>query len=136
MPESFSPKHIERFTSLYSVTDTCWIWNGSHTIQGYGRMFADGKNHYAHRIAYLLHNGKLTDGLVLDHTCRNRTCVNPQHLEEVTLSENVKRGGNAKTKCKNGHKFTDENTYIKPNGNRNCKTCRLDSTRRYRYATA
>lgn len=135
MPHSFSITDVSKFARYINKTTDCWLWTGSKTLAGYGRIHLKGKNHYAHRLSVLFHTGKI-DELPLDHLCRNRICVNPAHLEHVTIAENVKRGGKAITQCRNGHKYTDENTYIKPNGNRNCRTCITESSRRYRYATA
>lgn len=67
----------------------CWIWHGQINSNGYGKF----RNNYAHRIMYYAYNGLYHEqGLVLDHLCRNRRCVNPSHLELVTIGENVKRG--------------------------------------------
>ena len=68
--------------------DECWLWHGAKNREGYGRYLA----HYAHRIAYVLAHGELSDGLTVDHLCRYRDCVNPVHLEAVTARENWERG--------------------------------------------
>jgi hypothetical protein len=74
--------------------------------------------------------GEIPDGLVIDHLCRNRKCVNPFHLEAVTLKENILRGAGTgaefarRTHCNKGHEFSEENTIIRSDGGRRCKTCR------------
>lgn len=92
----------------------------------------------AHRVAYELTRGKVPTNMCLDHLCKNRLCVNPEHLEIVTLVENVMRGESLharnarKTHCKSGHEFTKENTYIHPQrGSRLCRTCRNIACKKY-----
>lgn len=114
----------------------CWEWIGCiGKTGGYGKYtipFRDGtgrsKYVYAHRYAWETLVGPVPDGLDLDHLCRNRKCVNPDHLEPVTRRENLMRGAgfvrkNAdKTHCKNGHEYTAENTRVTSNG-RACLAC-------------
>lgn len=69
----------------------CWEWVGTRSTRGYGRFFFDRYQYHAHRVAYVLHHGSINPDLVIDHLCRNTSCVNPAHLEAVTQSTNVKR---------------------------------------------
>lgn len=89
----------------------------------------------AHRWAYLHFVGKIPAGLDLDHLCRNRWCVNPEHLEPVTRSENLTRGYAArgpKTYCKHGHRFDPENTFQRSDGGRGCRACRTAYMRQWK----
>jgi hypothetical protein len=132
----------ERFHHFTEVTDGCWNWTGNVSKHGYGVMRCKGLSSYmVHRYSYELLRGPIPQGLVLDHLCRNRRCVNPEHLEIVTSVENVMRGEGfapknaAKTHCDKGHEFTPENTYIRTRvqGGRECRACiRIKSARRYR----
>lgn len=70
----------------------CWLWTGAATARGYGMFCLNGKSMHAHRAVYLVERGPIADGLVLDHLCRNHSCVNPDHLEPVTQAINVLRG--------------------------------------------
>ena len=116
----------------------CWEWAGAKTPSGYGTLRRDGRTVYAHRTAYDLIERAIPAGLVIDHLCRNRACINPAHLEPVSQRENMMRSPVAlaalnaqKTCCKHGHEFTSENTYIKPNGGRDCRACRAACSRNY-----
>lgn len=102
------------------MTGDCVIWAGRRDADGYGRT----NGCLAHRVAYERRFGPIPDGLQLDHLCRNRACVNPEHLEPVTHAENMRRSAPAqKTKCSNGHAYDDLNTYIRPTGQRDCRVC-------------
>ena len=84
---------MERFEASWSESASgCWDWLGSVGTRGYGRIGVGGKMLQAHRFAYEQLVGPIADGLVLDHLCNNKRCVNPAHLEPVTVEDNVRRG--------------------------------------------
>ena len=118
---------IDRFMSHVEVTNNCWLWKGT-TIYGYGYFSIEGTSRRAHRYLYQYLFGPLKQELTLDHLCRVRNCVNPNHLEPVSNWENCLRGNNIaalnskKTHCKRGHPLIGENLKIIPNG-RQCITC-------------
>ena len=129
----------QRFWGKVEITEPHWIWRGSKDGNGYGQMWVDGRLRPAHRIAYELFVGPISEGLELDHLCRVRDCVRPAHLEAVTRSVNVRRGlgphmlaalNSTKTECLRGHPFDDENTYRRPDGDRGCRACMKIRARR------
>ena len=126
----------ERFWSRVQKTDGCWLWTAGKNNNGYGWFKVNGKMVLAHRFSYELHIGPIPEGLVLDHVkargCTNRTCVNPAHLEPVTIGENTRRGDSgriggerqrSKTHCLKGHEYSEKNTRIRPDGSRLCREC-------------
>ncbi len=116
----------------------CWRWCFNVNNNGYGRVTIDGKRDYAHRVFYRNTKGLIPYGMVIDHLCRVRDCVNPRHLEVVTHKENNYRGigpaskNHKKNMCINGHQFTDNNLYHWKNDRdgrsrgRVCRQCVLD----------
>jgi len=116
----------------------CWIWRGALNNAGYPMTTGpDAKNHSAHRLAYELVRGPVPRGLTLDHLCMVRKCVNPHHLDPVTIRENILRSPNSiagknarKTHCIHGHELTPENTRLSKDGrHRSCKICKTLSNR-------
>lgn len=122
--------------------DDCWEWKAARFLSGYGRFKAGGRDTVAHLWCYELTVGKVPAGLELDHLCRNRSCVNPSHLEPVTHRENMMRGetitaANArKTHCKNGHPLSGDNLLIRKNGSRRCRACEKATQKRRRNTDA
>lgn len=124
----------KRFWNKVKKTNSCWDWKAGK-LQGYGRFGWKKKNMQAHRVAFIELKGPVPEGLVLDHLCRNRSCVNPSHMEAVSISENVRRGmavtnkNRELTHCRRGHEFNSANTYLK-NGWRYCRACRREWSKR------
>ena len=122
----------ERFWSHVDVRDEaeCWNWLAAKTSGGYGRFRTPKTHLLAHRVSYELSVGPIAQGLQLDHLCRNRSCVNPTHLEPVTPRVNTLRGVSvsavnaAKTTCKRGHPLAGPNLYLRTDGARVCRKCR------------
>jgi len=112
------------------------LWAASIHANGYGQLRRNGIQGLAHRVVYELLVGPITEA-TLDHLCRVRSCVNPDHLEPASMRENLMRGDTipahnaVKTHCRWGHPFDDENTYIWRT-ERRCRACGLVASRRYR----
>jgi hypothetical protein len=124
---------IENFLSRVEKTPTCWLWTGHRNKVGYGTVGWAGKIYMVHRVSYQHFKGPIPSGLTLDHLCRIKNCVNPDHLEPCSAAENARRGNcnsavnSRKTHCIRGHEFNDDNTYRYVYGRRvmrNCRKCR------------
>lgn len=139
------PKKRDFFSKIQPEPNSgCWLWIGAYNNYGYGCVCwsTNGRyrKYFAHRLSYEDAYGPIPVGMVVDHKCRVRGCVNPLHLEVVTIGENVRRGEaginqRAKTHCTNGHPYKEDNlyTYMGKQGlQRHCKTCRLERSRYYR----
>lgn len=121
--------HPELLTA--TATGPCVLWPGAKNTLGYGKVGRGGKTRKAHRVTYEIVRGPIPDSLTLDHLCRTPSCVNPWHLEAVTMAVNNARsdstsGQNArKTHCCRGHLLSAENVYLTRHGHRRCRTCYL-----------
>jgi hypothetical protein len=111
----------------------CWLWIGALSPKGYGLVQYRGRQRRAHRVSYEVNVGPIPHGLVLDHLCRVRRCINPDHLEAVTIQENLARGlsfsavNAQKTECVAGHPLSGENLIVASYGRgieRVCRECR------------
>jgi hypothetical protein len=128
------------FWSKVEIAETgCWTWTGARSV-GYGHFAIKRRTNLAHRVAYEALVGPIGDGLTIDHLCRNPACVNPAHLEPVTMGENMRRSTAIdatkarharRTHCKHGHEFTSENTSYDSKGARVCRECDRMKSRRY-----
>lgn len=111
----------------------CWLWNAAiFPSTGYAAIQHRGRSICAHRVGYEALVGPVPDGLELDHKCRVRSCVNPDHLEPVTHVENLRRSPihvGSRSECPAGHPYSAENTKITKAGERVCRTCRLKRQR-------
>ena len=123
----------ERFFTKVNFTETCWLWQGARTGRGYGAF--GSKAAVAHRWAYEFCVSPIPLGLTIDHLCRVRHCVNPDHLEPVTTRLNILRGDGPsaanyrKTTCIRGHPLIGPNVHITPGGRRRCRLCQHDRVR-------
>jgi hypothetical protein len=133
-----SKDKLTLFLQKVQKTDTCWIWIAAKDKAGYGKFRLTENNTTAHRAAYILFKGLLAKGLVIDHLCRNKSCVNPEHLEAVPQLTNLERGINVpsmihkvKTHCPKGHEYSGDNLKLHKSG-RHCKICQRNNLKNWR----
>jgi hypothetical protein len=134
---------LDRLGDKFTIGDECWEWTAAKNRGGYGWVHDGTRHRTAHNVLYELLVGSIPKGLELDHLCRNRGCVRPDHLEPVTRSENIRRGvapervrerHRAVTHCPQGHPYDEANTQYRKNGNRVCGTCNRFRAQRWRDA--
>jgi hypothetical protein len=119
----------ERFLDKVQREGACWLWTGTVSA-GYGRFWLNGKTRAAHRVAYELFVTEIPEGLTIDHVkargCTSKLCVNPDHLEPVTLEVNCERRSELIERCPKGHSYDEKNTRVDEQGWRRCRRCRAD----------
>jgi hypothetical protein len=120
-----------------TIEGDCWNWTGAKNSRGYGSVSSgNGKSMLAHRRSYVSTVGKIPIGLTIDHLCRNIACVNPAHLEPVTLAENIRRRYADQTHCAKGHEFAGDNLRHSTKGDghtrRVCMACHRTHAKAYR----
>lgn len=117
------PQNIQ---SKVLIENSCWQWTGA-VAGGYARLRFNSKTQLAHRVIYELLVGKIPKGMVVDHKCNNKSCVNPEHLDLVTQGLNVRRAngdGTTDHLCRNKlHLWVEDNIYTNPHGIKTCRSC-------------
>ncbi len=132
-----------RFWKKVNITspedDLCWEWGAAFSKCGYGVFKIHGRTQYAHRAAFQLAFGPIAEGKYVLHKCDNRKCCRPKHLFEGSAQQNLRDASqkkrlwqNRRHFCPQGHPYSVNNTYVRPNGWRECRTCRRDHKRDHR----
>lgn len=138
------PDVAARFWAKVTEDGECWVWTGAKVGRGYGHFTQGGESKMilAHRWAYEAMVAEIPDGLELDHLCRNKACVRPDHLEPVTHAVNIERNPNAinntcglVTRCPQGHEYDERNTRVY-RGRRHCRACARMHTANWRARKA
>jgi hypothetical protein len=136
---TFSTNDYKRFYSKVKFSDECWEWTASKSSKGYGLFSIKSKMYSAHRTSFYIENGFLSEAIM--HVCDNPSCVKPSHLLAGTIKENnldrdrkgrQVSGNSLRNECKHGHKFTKDNTYVRPNGKRECFVCKRNQLKNHR----
>jgi hypothetical protein len=132
-PHISDAEYLERLKSKLKILPSgCWEIQGFRHPEGYGAMSYRGKQLRAHKLMHMLTKGEIPSGKIVMHTCDNPPCCNPDHLELGTKADNNRDMFAKKrnvynparyTKCKNGHEFSPENTWICKQGFRHCRLC-------------
>jgi len=133
---------LERFNA-YAMPipeSGCWLWTGPISHKGYGRFTVDGRKVQAHRFSYKQFVGPVPDETTIDHLCRVRCFVNPDHLRQLSNRDNILIGvgptaiNAKKVQCSNGHIYTKDTTIERPEGGRGCRICKSKYNKNYRIA--
>ena len=134
---------INRFIKKIDIEsggpDGCWPWTAYKGNDGYGQFSINRSAVKSHRVSYEYFYGvKIPDNLYIDHICRNRRCVRPDHLRLVTKYQNSIENSNGicainikKTHCKRGHPLINGNIYYRSWGGRECRMCNIQHSSRW-----
>jgi hypothetical protein len=133
---------VNRFEVKYipEPNSGCWLWTAALNHAGYGKIGIGSRHEgpeLAHRVSWKLYRGEIPKGLTLDHLCRVRCCVNPDHLEPVTIRVNSHRGNtltginSRKTHCPRGHPYDRVLKGGPQKGRRSCVVCHLAACKRF-----
>lgn len=132
---SYGQRSDIRRRIVWDAATGCWLWKGARTDNGYGLVRIKGRKWRIHRWVWAITHGEEPEGDV-HHTCGNRLCVTPEHLQGLTHAEHasVTRHGLRYEECRRGHPLTEDNVYVRhhPDGSfrdRQCRTCRADARR-------
>jgi hypothetical protein len=126
MRQPYNDTISDRLWSKTEWRGRCLVFTGARLPYGYGLIGSgghDGVNLLAHRVAYELSIDVIPDDMTVDHLCNNPPCVNPEHLEMVTMAENLARAKTRRVRCRRGHEMTAENTVMLRGGGRRCRKC-------------
>lgn len=150
---------IERFLALIKINPEtgCWDWQGSKGSKGYGQFILEGRRDRKrvriapYKFIWEYFNGPMAEGLEPDHTCNNRSCCNPEHVEPVTHAENLRRAVERRrlegrtinypqkprpTHCPKGHEYTPENGIVTKKGTVYCRICNRAACAAYKARKA
>ena len=134
---NLSPKTISRFLSGFEMPgQDCWEWEGYRTRSGYGvfsHSSMSGRDMNSHRYSFMFFRGIPPEGYHIHHICKNKACVNPDHLQSVSVKDHPDEPysiNRNKKFCKKGHPYDVENTYFDNRGSRNCKICHRNKSRK------
>lgn len=132
--ERFTEQEMARFNTFWKKVGDCHVWQ-RYLEHGYGKFYFRKKGRKAHRVSYYFFNGPIPEGMVIDHICMNRACVNPQHLRAVTWKQSALENSNnagainsKKVTCKNGHPF--DKVYGREKKQRYCSICASEKAKR------
>ena len=126
------PPAGERFWAKVEKTETCWLWTGAVSPNGYGKFgvtWTPRRQTSPHRFVWESEVGSIPAGMTIDHLCRNKICVNPSHLRVASPRDNALAGtspfalNSQKRQCLRGHPFDLLNTYYQ-SGTRQCRQCK------------